>query len=105
MAYTDQFKGKKQPILIQFYADWCPPCRMLSPIVKEVAETYADQITVEQINVDTNQDIAAEFGVRSIPAMFVLQETNIAWQHVGYMPLSELTRSIEHSTHITLTRS
>ncbi len=102
MAYTDQFKGKKQPVLIQFYADWCPPCRMLSPIVQEIAETYADQITVEQINVDTQQDIAAEFGVRSIPAMFILQETHIAWQHVGYMPLAQLKQEIEHTTSVSL---
>ncbi len=102
MSYSEKFKNKTTPTLIQFYADWCAPCRMLSPVVKEFADKYGDKITVEQINVDHNQDIATEFGVRNIPTMFLLKEETVLWQNIGYMPITKLTSEIEEASSISL---
>lgn len=105
MSYTDRFKNQEKPTLLQFYADWCPPCRMLSPVVQELSEEHASQLHVEQINVDTHQDIAAEFGVRSVPVMFLLKEDNIVWEHVGFMPKAQLTQELEQATDLQLSQS
>ena len=78
-------KESSKPVLIDFYADWCGPCQMLSPIIHQIAEERED-ILVAKINVDENPDLAAKYGVFSIPSLFVVKDGAISAQASGFRP-------------------
>ena len=80
--------------LIDFWAVWCGPCRMLSPIVDEIAEDYAGKITVAKCNVDDAEDVAAQFGIRSIPTLLFFKDGVLADKTVGAVPKAEIADKI-----------
>lgn len=82
------------PVFIDFYADWCGPCKMVSPIVDEIAEERGD-IKVCKVNVDDSPELAASFGIQSIPALVVLRDGKVAAATVGAAPKSELNALID----------
>ncbi|MBR4910474.1 MAG: thioredoxin [Clostridia bacterium] len=80
----DEFiSGADKPVLVDFYADWCGPCQMLSPVVSEIAETRSD-ITVAKVNVDENPLLCAKFGIVSIPMLAVIKNGEVTAQNVGF---------------------
>ena len=81
--YDEIISGADKPVLIDFYADWCGPCRMLSPIVSEIAEER-DDIIVGKVNVDENPVLSARFGIVSIPMLVVLKDGEVTAQNIGY---------------------
>ena len=81
----EEIKSSEKPVLLDFYADWCGPCRMVSPLVDEIADENP-QYLVGKINVDENPDLAQIFGVSSIPMLVVLKNGKIAAQAVGARP-------------------
>ena len=82
-------KNSDKTVLIDFYADWCGPCRMVSPLVDEIAEENP-QYTVAKINVDEQPELAADFGVTSIPMLVVLKDGKIVNQSVGARPKAQI---------------
>ena len=80
--------------LIDFWAVWCGPCRMLSPIVDEIAEEYAGKITVAKCTVDDADDVAAQFGIRSIPTLLFFKDGVLADKTVGAVPKAEIADKI-----------
>jgi len=82
-------KTKEGTVLLDFYADWCAPCRMLGPVLEQIAEENED-IKVVKVNVDENQQLAQDFGVRGIPALFVLKEGKNVANRAGFMPKDAL---------------
>lgn len=83
------------PVLVDFWAVWCGPCRMIAPIVDELANDYAGKVKVGKLNVDENADVAAKYGVMSIPTLLVFKNGQPVERIVGFQPKKELAAKIE----------
>jgi len=84
-----------QPVLVDFWATWCAPCRMMSPTVDVVAEEYAGRAKVGKLNVDENMTVASRFGIRSIPTLLLFKGGKIQEQLVGTAPKDTLSRLLD----------
>lgn len=91
----DSLLQEETPVLIDFWASWCGPCRALSPIVDELADDWAGRIKVAKCNVDENQDIAMQYGVMSIPTLVLLKQGTEVTRTVGSMPKTQLMAELE----------
>ena len=83
------------PVLVDFYADWCGPCKMMSPVVDNIAEKYAGKAKVGKVNVDEQQDIAGQFGIMSIPSFVFIKDGKKVDQAMGAMAASALEARLE----------
>lgn len=96
---VDNFEGLKaegKPMVIDFWATWCGPCRMVSPIIDELSEEYKDTVTIGKVDVDENNDLAVQFGVRNIPTiLFFDKEGNLANKLVGAQQKAALVAEIQ----------
>ena len=90
----EEIISSDKPVLVDFYADWCGPCRMLSPIVDEIADERED-IVVGKINVDEEEDLAREFGVFSIPTLVVMKDGRVIKKSAGVRPKAQVLAMLE----------
>ena len=91
--------SKTQPVMVDFWADWCRPCHMLSPTVEEVARENAGKLKVVKLNVDENSHAAGKFNIRGIPTLLVFKGGQVADQLVGAVPKDQIVKVIQR--HIT----
>lgn len=82
-------------VLVDYWAEWCGPCRMIAPILDEVAESYAGKLTVAKLNVDENQTTPAKYGIRGIPTLMLFKGGEVVGTKVGALSKSQLTAFIE----------
>lgn len=84
------------PVLVDFYADWCQPCKMMAPILKKVKENLGDKIRIIKIDTEKNSALAQEYQIRSIPTMMLFKKGKIAWQTSGVMQENQLTETLNY---------
>lgn len=82
----------EQPVLVDFFATWCPPCRKLAPIVEEIAEDYAGRVKVAKLNIDEARSVAIKYGVSSIPTLILFKNGEPAHRIVGYVPKQDVEK-------------
>ena len=93
-------QSSEKPVLVDFWAEWCAPCRMLAPTFEKLAEKYGDQIEFAKVNVDEVPELANHLAVRSIPTLVLLRDGVVVEQLVGARPYQELARLLER--HVTV---
>jgi len=84
-----------KPVVVDFWAEWCGPCKMIAPILDEVAISYEGKLQITKMNVDENRDIPAKFGIRGIPTLMIFKSGQLAATKVGAMSKSQLTAFID----------
>ena len=92
--YADVLKSDK-PVLVDFWAEWCGPCKMIAPILDEVSKDYGEKVQIAKINVDENQGVPAKFGIRGIPTLILFKNGAVAAQKVGALSKSQLTAFLD----------
>ncbi|MFT3758824.1 thioredoxin TrxA [Thauera sp.] len=83
------------PVLVDYWAEWCGPCKMIAPILDDVAKDYAGKLKVAKLNIDENQDTPAKYGIRGIPTLMLFKNGNIEATKVGALSKSQLTAFID----------
>ncbi len=83
------------PVLVDFWAEWCPPCRMVAPVVEAVAGTYSGRLKVGKLNVDENPEVSETFAIRSIPTLLVFKNGQLVGQQIGAVPQSRIVALVE----------
>jgi thioredoxin 1 len=84
-----------KPVLVDYWAEWCGPCKMIAPILDEVSETYKDKLQIAKMNVDENREIPAKFGIRGIPTLMLFKDGQLAATKVGALSKAQLTAFLE----------
>jgi thioredoxin 1 len=93
--FKSEVLQSKTPVLVDFWAEWCGPCRMVAPVVEKLAKDYADKIKVGKFNVDDNSEIPAQYGVQSIPTLILFKDGEEANRMVGYQSEQKLKSTID----------
>lgn len=84
----------EKPVLIDFFATWCGPCKMLAPVLKEVKDSLGERITIIKIDVDKNQQLASKYQVRGVPTMILFQKGKQLWRQSGVLTKEEIIKNI-----------
>jgi thioredoxin 1 len=94
MSNFDTIIQSEKPVLIDFFATWCGPCKMLGPILKEVKDSLGDRVSIIKIDVDKNQQISSQYQVRGVPTMILFQNGKQLWRQSGVLTKEEIIKTI-----------
>lgn len=97
-SFEDEVLKSELPVIIDFWAEWCGPCKMIAPILDQIADQYKGKLTVAKINIDDNQDTPATYGVRGIPTLILFKNGEAAATKVGAVSKSQLEAFIDTNT-------
>ncbi|HPR31532.1 MAG TPA: thioredoxin [Prolixibacteraceae bacterium] len=99
MSSFNEIINGTQPVLVDFYADWCAPCRMMAPILEQVAGNMKGRVKILKVNVDKNRDAAMKYGIRSIPTLMLFQNGQVKWQGVGVIQADQIENIVKTKTN------
>ena len=94
-SFESEVINSEKPVLVDFWAPWCGPCRALAPVIEEISTDFVDKLKVGKVNVDDNPEISMKFGIRSIPTLMVFKDGEVQEQIIGAVPKSEIERALE----------
>ncbi|MFQ5659073.1 MAG: thioredoxin TrxA [Gammaproteobacteria bacterium] len=94
-TFEDEVLSSDTPVIVDYWAEWCGPCRMVAPILDEVAEEYNGKLTIAKINIDENQETPQKYAVRGIPTLMIFKNGEVAGTKVGAMSKSQLSAFID----------
>ncbi len=92
--FSEIIKGET-PVLVDFYADWCGPCKTLAPILKDAKSSLGDKVKIVKIDVDKNQELSSQYQVRGVPTLILFKDGKQLWRQSGVVPKAELLKIIE----------
>ena len=96
--FTNEVLNSESPVLVDFWAEWCGPCKQLAPLVEEAAEEFKDKIKVCKMDVDANIEVASEFGIRSIPTLMIFTNGELSGTEIGALTKQQLDEFIRSKT-------
>ena len=91
---SDVLKSDK-PVLVDYWAEWCGPCKMIAPILEEVSGEYNDKLTIAKLDVDANQNTSTKYGIRGVPTLMLFKDGDVVATHVGALTKSQLTTFLD----------
>lgn len=93
--FEEEVLKSEHPVLVDFWAEWCGPCRMIGPVVEEMAGEYAGKAKIGKVNVDVNPEVSVKYGIRSIPALLIFKNGEVVDQIIGAVPKTHLTKQLD----------
>ncbi len=95
MGKFDELINSTTPTLVDFYATWCGPCKMMSPLLEQVSKELGDGTKIIKVDIDKNRDTATQYGIRSVPTLLLFKEGEVVWRQSGLPPKSLITESVK----------
>ncbi len=94
-SFKDEVLSSNEPVLVDFWAEWCGPCRSLTPIVEELSEEFKGKVKVAKIDIDANQEVSVEYGIRNIPTLLFFKNGQVVDKVVGVQPKEKLAERLQ----------
>ena len=94
-SFEEQVLKADGPVLVDFWAEWCGPCRQIAPALEEIAKTFGERVTIAKVNIDENPSTPSKYGVRGIPTLMIFKDGELAASKVGALPKSKLMEWVD----------